>query len=116
MAEPISNPLYIWTESPLIISALYCLANAIDNIFGENSFIKASEEDLKFEVSFEYEEIDEKEIKEDDDLIKSCKMMTELFEIEQDNYLLEFNRMGGRTIDYYHHFYKIKKILKKKLY
>ena len=92
------------------------LANAINKIFGDNSFVEASGVELKFEVSFEYEEIDEKEIKKDDDLIKNCKMMIELFEIEQDNYLLEFHRMGGRTIDYYHHFSKIKKILKNKLY
>ena len=92
------------------------LANAINKIFGDNSFVEASGVDLKFEVSFEYKEIDEKEIKKDDDLIKNCKMMIELFEIEQDNYLLEFRRTGGRTFDYYHHFAKIKDILKNKLY
>ena len=70
----------------------------------EDNFIEVSDSSFKFEVSITFEE--KKKTKE-------CSMEIELFEQENDGYLVEFLRTGGQIPDYYKLFLKIKEIIKK---
>ena len=71
---------------------------------GEDVTIIASEEALKFRVTFE----------EDEKYQKKCVIDIELFKYENENkYLLEFKRRGGEIPQYYKNFLIIKDIIKK---
>ena len=103
------------------------LYHKINNKFINNCYLKASDDSLKMEVYFTYEdneeEEEEKEVekeekeKEEENENKhfgDCKMKIELFKYEKGKYLLEFLRTGGKFPDYYQHFLEIKKLISKK--
>ena len=81
----------------------------------KNSFITVkAKKNLSMEVSFEYDEEEEKDDEERKIYnIGDCIMMIELFEYEEGGYLLEFRRTGGRLPHYYHHFLKMREIITK---
>ena len=73
---------------------------------GENFYITASENKLKFRLSFGE---DEKR------LSGECIIDVELFQYEDGRYLLEFLRKSGEIPDYYQNFLIIKDIIKNEL-
>ena len=72
---------------------------------------EASQEYLKFKVTFEKNEFEENDEYENYEMIIDI----ELFKYKNGGYLLEFLRLKGEIEDYYHYFLEIKKIIKKLL-
>ena len=118
-----------------VVSFMNSLAEEINKQFKDISYIEASKEKLKFEVTFDYEEEDEEEKEEDKEKEEkeedkeeeekeeekieeksfgNCRMLIELFKKENGKYLLEFIRTGGNVPSYNHHFLKLKEIITKK--
>ena len=102
------------------------LYHKINNKFINNCYLKASDDCLKLEVDFAYEdsEEEEKEVEKEEkenekenekEHFGDCKMKIELFKYEKGKYLLEFLRTGGKFPDYYQHFLEIKKLISKKI-
>ena len=79
------------------------LIDKLDDTFKEDCTIEPSKEYLKFEISFDSNEENEK---------GESSMIIELFQFEEGGYLLEFRRTEGEIPDYYYYFLKIKKIIK----
>ena len=77
------------------------LAEKIYNDLG--GVTKPLGENLKVHVAFGENEENE------------CEMIIQLFEYENGEYLLDFLRTKGSTLDYYYYFKEIKKIIIKKI-
>ena len=89
------------------------LINEIKNKFDDEVSIIASEESLKFKITFEDEE--EEENNNNIDQNANTTMIVELFQYEDGRYLLEFLRTEGEFPDYYEKFLKLKEITQKLL-
>ena len=93
------------------------LVKEINRKFEDEISIIASEEDLKFKITFENEEEEDEDNDDNDDNEKDANitMIVELYKYEDGRYLLEFLRTEGELQDYYEKFLKIKEIIKKLL-
>ena len=91
------------------------LVKEINRKFEDEISIIASEEDLKFKITFENEEEEEDEDNDDNEKDANITMIVELYKYEDGRYLLEFLRTEGELQDYYEKFLKIKEIIKKLL-
>ena len=86
------------------------LVNKIENKFKKNfPNTVISDENLRFEVTFEIENDDEGEDEE-------ITMQMELFKYEDEKYLLEFIRIKGEFSHYYNKFLDIKKIIREEIF
>ncbi len=106
------NQAIIITRNISEVDFMNSLCSVIDHKFKNHCYIKASNDNLKIEVSFTYDETEEeaKEEKEKEHF-GDCKMKIELFKYKEGKYLLEFLRIGGKFPDYYQHFLEIKKLI-----
>ena len=101
------------------IKFMNSLVKEINKKFLNKCFISESKEQLKFEVIFEKDYVEEEEDEEkeenEEEENNNSSMDIELFEYEDGRYLLEFLRTGGQIPEYYEHFLKIKEIITKTL-
>ena len=104
----------------IIINGNFCEVDFMNSLYREikykfenNSYFKASKENLNMKVIFEDEEDEEEKDKKEH--FGECSMEIGLFKYETGKYLLEFRRTGGKYRDYYKYFLEIKKIITQKM-
>jgi len=81
------------------------LVNKIIDKFGENCYLEASENKLKFIIEF-----DDEEENEEDEL--QCTMKVNMYECNENEFILSFEKIKGDLEVFYDNFLKIKKIIK----
>ena len=94
------------------IDFMNSLANEINEKFEDKCLLDASKENLIIKLLFEISR-GNKENEEDEEM-EYCNIDIELFEYENGEYLLDFLRTKGSTLDYYYYVKEIKKIIIKK--
>ena len=106
----------------IIINGNFCEVDFMNTLYREikykfenNSFFKASKENLNMKVIFEDKEDEEKKEKEKKEHFGECSMEIELFKYDTGKYWLEFRRIGGKYPDYYQYFLEIRRIITKKM-
>ena len=84
------------------------LVNKIIDKFGENCYLEASKNKLKFIIEFDDEEENEEEELQ-------CTMKVNMYECNDNEFLLGFKKKQGDLEVFYDNFLKIKEIIKKML-
>ena len=81
------------------------LVNKIIDKFGENCYLEASKNKLKFIIEFDDEEENEEEELQ-------CTMKVNMYECNENEFILSFEKTKGDLEVFYDNFLKIKKIIK----
>ena len=90
------------------------LLNEIKEAFDTKCLLQTDEEELKFKITFlneDDEEENDEEVEEEEDIRKDCIMKVKLYNNENNEYLLCFDKCQGDLEEFYENFLKIKNII-----